>query len=242
MTSRLPIIALLLLASLPCPGRSAPPMQQRNLSVSGFDRVRVDGPYQVRLKTDVAPFARASGAGAAVLDSVSIKVEGRTLVVRPASSGWGGYPGERRGPVTIELGTHDLSAAWLNGAGSLAIDKVRGLTFELAVNGAGSARIDAVDVDQMKLAMSGAGSARLAGKAGRLTATVRGSSSLDGEALKVKDATIGAEGPSLITLTASETAKVNAMGLATVTLGGNPACTVKAQGSASVSGCREERR
>ena len=176
MISRLPIIALLALASLPAPGRGAPPLQQRNFSVTSFDRVRVDGPYQVQLKTGVSPFARASGANAAVLDSVSIKVEGRTLVVRPASGGWGGYPGERRGPVTIEVGTHDLTTAWLNGAGSLSIDKVRGLGFDLAIHGAGSAKIDAVDVDQMKLVMSGAGMARLAGRAARLNAVVRGSS------------------------------------------------------------------
>ena len=242
MISRLPLIALLLLASLPSPSKGAPPPQQRNFSVPGFDRVRVDGPYQVALKTGVAPYARAKGATAAVLDSVSIKVEGRTLVVRPASGGWGGYPGERRGPVTIELGTHDLTTAWLNGAGSLSIDKVRGLGFDLAIHGAGSARIDAVEIDQLKLGMSGAATARLSGKAGRVTAVVRGSSSLDGEALKVKDASIGAEGPSLVRLAASETAKVDAMGLAAVTLTGNPACTVKAQGSASVSGCREDRR
>lgn len=242
MISRLPIVAVLVLASLPAPGRGAPPLQQRSFSVTGFDRVRVDGPYQVRLKTGVAPFARASGANAAVLDSVSIKTEGRTLVVRPASGGWGGYPGERRGPVTIELGTHELSTAWLNGAGSLSIDKVRGLAFDLAIHGAGSARIDAVDVDQLKLGMSGAGTARLSGKAGRINAVVRGSSSLDGEGLKVKDASIGAEGPTMVRLAASETAKVDAMGLAAVTLTGDPACTIKAQGSASVSGCREERR
>ena len=54
---------------------------ERNYSVTSFDRIRIDGPYQVTLKTNVAPFARASGTQAA-LDGVSIKVEGRTLVVR----------------------------------------------------------------------------------------------------------------------------------------------------------------
>lgn len=240
--SRLPLLALLVLASLPAPGRGAPPLQTRNLSITGFDRVRIDGPYQVRLKTNVSPFARATGANAAALDSVAIKVEGRTLVVRPASGGWGGYPGERRGPVTIEVGTHELATVWLNGAGSLLIDKVRGLIFDLAINGAGSARIDAVDVDQFKLRMSGAGTTQLAGKASRLNAVVRGSSSFNGEALKVRDATINAEGPTSVWLAASETAKVDAMGLAAVNLSGNPACDVEAQGSASVSGCRGDRR
>ena len=211
---------------------------ERNLSVTSFDRIRVDGPYQVTLKTNVAPFARALGTQAS-LDGVSIKVEGRTLIVRANPSGsWGGYPGEGRGPVAIELGTHDLAAAWINGAGALAIDRVKGLSFDLAIQGAGSMRIDSADVDQLRVAMSGAASTRLAGRALKMTATVRGTSSLDAESLAVKDAVIGAEGPTMVRASVSGTAKVDALGLASVTLAGAPSCTVKSQGSATVNGCR----
>ncbi len=108
MIDRLPILALLALASLPV--AAAAPATQRNFSVTSFDRIRIDGPYQVDLRTNVAPYARASGTPVS-LDGVSIKVEGRTLIVRSGSGGWGGYAGEGRGPVTIEVGTHDLSAA-----------------------------------------------------------------------------------------------------------------------------------
>lgn len=235
MIDRLPILALLLLASRPA--TAGAPTTQRNYSVTSFDRIRVDGAYDVHLTTNVAPFARASGAQAA-LDGVSMKVEGRTLIVRPATGGWGGYPGENRGPVTIDVGTHDLTTAWLNGAGNLSIDRVRGLSFDLAIQGAGAAKIAAVDVDQLHVGISGAASARLSGRAAKLTATIRGPSLFDGESLSIKDAVIGAEGPSIVRATVTNTAKVDALGLAAVTLGGKPACTVKAQGSASVAGCK----
>jgi len=235
MIDRLPILALLALASLPA--STAAPAAQRNYSVNSFDRIRVDGPYEVHLRTNVAPYARALGSAAA-LDAVSVDVEGRTLVIRPGTGGWGGYSGEARGPVTIEVGTHDLSTAWLNGSGTLVIDRVRGLSFDLAIQGSGSARIDAADVDQFKFGVSGAGSARLAGRAARFTAIVRGTSSLDAEGLLVKDATIGAEGPSIVRATVSNAAKVDARGLAAVTLGGRPACTLNVQGSATVTGCK----
>ncbi|MGH6783519.1 MAG: GIN domain-containing protein, partial [Sphingomicrobium sp.] len=78
MFDRAPILALLVLASLPASVLGAPAPAQRNYSVTNFDRIRVDGPYEVRLKTNVAPYARASGAQAS-LEGVSIKVEGRTL-------------------------------------------------------------------------------------------------------------------------------------------------------------------
>jgi putative autotransporter adhesin-like protein len=239
MIDRLPILGLLLLASLPA--TAAAPTTQRNFSINGFDRIRIDGPYQVELKTNVAPFARARGT-AVSLDNVSIKVEGRTLVVRSGGGGWGGYPSEGRGPVTIEVGTHDLGAAYINGPGSLGIDRVKGLSFELSIQGAGTARIDRVDVDQMKVGISGSASSRLAGRVAKLTTTVRGTSSLDADGLQVKDAVIGAEGPSIVRTMVTNSAKVDANGLASVTLTGNPACTVKAQGSANVVGCKSADR
>ena len=210
----------------------------RNFSVTSFDRVRIDGPYQVTLKTNVAPFARATGTQAS-LDGVSIKVEGRTLIIRSnPSAGWGGYPGEGRGPVTIELGTHELSTAWINGPGALIIDRVKGLSFDVAIQGAGTTRIDSADVDVLKIGMSGAASTRIAGRAAKLTATVRGTSSLDAESLAIKDAVIGAEGPALVRASVTGTAKVDALGLASVALAGAPSCETKTQGSATVSGCR----
>ena len=105
-----------------------------SFGVTDFDRIRVDGPFKVTLKTGVAPFASASGSAAAT-DRVSIEVQGRTLIVHPNASSWGGYPGNSAGPVEIAVGTHDLSQAWLNGSGSLSIDRVDGLTFALSVQG-----------------------------------------------------------------------------------------------------------
>ena len=210
----------------------------RNFGVSGFDRIRVDGDYKVNLIVGVPPFARASGSARA-LDPVDVVVEGRTLIVRSnRSASWGGYPGESSGPVEINIGTHELTAAFVNGAGSLNINQVRGFKFEVSAQGAGSVTIDKVDVDQFQLGLAGAASARLAGKSLKLTAIIRGTSSLDGEALIVKDAVIGAQGPAIVKLTATGTAKVDAIGVASVSLTGKPACTVTTKGSASVSGCR----
>ena len=132
MTYRLPLLVFAALAAS-VPASAA----ERNFTVTGFDRIRIDGPYRVRLTTGVAPFAKASGSAAA-LNGVSIEVQGQTLIVRKNPSGWGSYPGEGPGPIEIAIGTHELSTAWLNGAGSLAIDKAKGQSFDLSVQGAGS--------------------------------------------------------------------------------------------------------
>jgi hypothetical protein len=210
---------------------------ERTFTVTSFERVRIEGPFMVRLRTGVAPFAKASGSPTA-LNGVSIEVQGQTLVVRKNPGGWGGYPGEAPGPVEISVGTHELSRAWLNGAGRLAIDKVKGQTFDMAIEGSGSISIERLTADQLKAGLSGSGSAIIGGSAAEVTAIVRGTSTFDGSGLKAKDAKIGAEGTAVVKLTATGTAKVDSLGTAVVELAGRPACTVRAVGSAIVSGCR----
>ena len=209
----------------------------RNFGIYGFEKVRVEGPYKVRLTTRVAPFASASGSPAAI-DKVAIEMRGNTLLVHSSSSSWGGYPGRDSGPVEINLGTHDLSSAWLNGSGALQIDKVKGLKFDLSVQGAGSAAIGTVNVDQLNIAVVGTGSASLAGQAGTVTAVVRGVASLDAANLATKDATIGAEGTANVAARVSNSVKVDGNGAVTVRLTGGPACTLRVGGSATVSGCK----
>lgn len=231
MRACLPAIALVL--SLASPAGAA----TRSFGVSGFDRIRVDGAFKVRLATGVAPFATATGSAAA-LDGVAIDVVGRTLVIHANQSSWGGYPGQSIGPAEISIGTHELASAWLNGSGSLRINRVKALTFDLSVQGSGDAAIDQADVDQLKVSLFGSTNATLSGRAGRLTAVMRGISSLDASALNVKDAAIGAEGPATVKATVTNAVKIDASGTASFTLAGRPACTNRISGSVSVSGCR----
>jgi hypothetical protein len=227
------LIAVAALSALPSPATAA----TRNFGITGFEKVRIEGPYKVRLSTGVAPFASASGAQAAI-DRVAIEMRGNTLVVHASTSSWGGYPGQDAGPVEISLGTHELSSAWLNGSGALAIDKVRGLSFDLSVQGSGAASIGQSDVDQFNIALGGTATASLAGQADKVTAVVRGVSSLDAGNLSVKDATIGAEGTATVAARVSNAVTVDGNGPVTVRLSGGPACTLRVSGSASVSGCR----
>ena len=208
----------------------------RNFGITSFTKVRVDGPFDVALKTGIAPYARASGSPAA-LDRVAIDVRGDTLVVHSNLDSWGGYPGKDVGPVEISLGTHDLTDAWLNGSGSLSIDRVKGLTFGMSIQGTGIADIGDANVDQLNVSVMGSGSATLGGRAAKITAVIRGASKLDAANLAVKDATLGAEGTASISANVSNSVTIDANGPATVQLDGSPACTVRASGSASVRGC-----
>lgn len=209
----------------------------RNFGITSFEKVRIDGPFRVKLTTGVAPFARASGSPTA-LDRVSIDVQGNTLVVHSNVSSWGGYPGRDEGPIEVEVGTHDLNAAWLNGAGTLSINRVKGLRFGLSVQGSGAGEIASADVDRLDVSVMGTAAARLAGRAAKVTAVIRGISMLDASGLVSKDASVGAEGAATIAANVSNTVTVDATGPATVRLTGGAACTLRVSGSANVSGCR----
>jgi len=231
MRTHLPILLALVAIAAPAGAET------RNFGVSGFDKVRVDGPFKVRLTTGVAPFAQASGSARAI-DRVALDVRGQTLIVHANQSSWGGYSGENVGPVEIAIGTHELSAASLNGSGSLDINAVKGLAFDLSVQGSGGAAIAETDVDQLRVNVIGTASASLGGRAGKMTAIVRGISSLDAAGLTVKDATIGAEGAATVRAAITNAVTIDGTGTATIALTGDPSCTVRASGSASVSGCK----
>ena len=227
----------LIAASMPLALAAPAVAATRTFGITGFTKVRVEGPYKVSLATGVAPFAKASGSAVA-LDRVAIDVRGDTLVVHTNPSAWGGYPGQQPGPVEISLGTHDLTSAALTGAGSIAIDRAKGLTFALSVQGSGAAQIGDVAADQLEVNLAGTASARLGGSALKLTALVRGLSSLDAAKLSAHDVHITADGSSTVDAVASDTARVDAWGPATIRFTGRPACTLKVSGSTTVSGCR----
>lgn len=227
------LIAAAALAALAAPTYAA----TRNFGITSFEKIRVEGPFRVRLTTGVPPFARASGSPAAI-DRVALDMRGNTLVVHSNPGSWGGYPGQDAGPVEINVGTHDLSSAWINGSGALAIDRVKGLSFDLSVQGSAAATIGRATVDQLNVAVVGTGSAALAGQAAKVTVVVRGIGSLDAANLAAKDATIGAEGTATIAANVSDSVTIDASGPATVKLTGGPACTLRVSGSTSVSGCK----
>jgi len=210
----------------------------RNFGISSFTKIRVDGPYKVTVATGVAPFAKATGASAAALDRVAVEMLGDTLLVHTSQSSWGGYPGTTLGPVEVTVGTHELSSAWVVGAGALAIDRVKGLSFALSVQGSGGAEIGDVAADQLNVSLTGSANAKLAGQAKKFTAIVRGISTLEAAKLASNDASIGAEGAATIDADVHGDASVNATGNATIRLTGRPTCTLKVGGSTDVSGCR----
>ena len=211
----------LLLALSPAPTLAA----ERNYSVTDYDRIRIEGPYEVTLATGTSSRARAFGDQAA-LDRITIEVQAGMLKIHPNRSAWGGNPGAQSGPVKIELGTRALKGVAIVGSSRLAIDTVRGIKVDLSVSGSGRLDVAAVHVDSLVLASVGAGTVALGGTAKQLRATVQGSAALEAETLRTDDAVLSAETSGKIAFRADRTARIAANGLGEVRIAGTADCTV----------------
>lgn len=228
MTRILPLAFVALAAAAP-PAAAA----ERRYSVTDFDRVQIDGPYQVTLMTGLTSAARAEGSQEA-LERISVDVQGGTLRVRRNRSAWGGYPGEGPGPVRIALTTRDLRTAAVVGSGTLEIDRARGLRVDLSVSGSGRLNVANVDADNLVVGLLGGGRISLAGRARQLKATIQGSGDLAASGLSADDAQINADTAGNVAVAVARTVKVTATGPGDVEILGTPSCNVEAKGSGSV--------
>jgi len=208
---------------------------ERVESVTSFDRLRIEGPYQVDVITGRGPSAKLSGTREA-LDRVTVSLQGRTLTIRANRTGWtGGWPGEdKAGPVVVRLTATELRAVSLSGSGSIKIDRLRGPLAQLIVEGSGRLSVDKAEVDRLDLAVVGSGVLMVAGTAKTANATIRGSASIEGAALVANDLRVIGESSGNVALAARNSANVNATGSGEVRIGGAPACTVTALGSGQV--------
>jgi hypothetical protein len=224
----------IMLAAFAALSATAAGAAERRYTVTDFDRVEVSGPFQVTLKTGRAGSAVASGSNQAI-DRVSIDVQGRTLRVRPNRSAWGGYPGEGAGPLKIELSSHGLRAASVNGAGSIGIDKARAMKFDVSLSGSGQIVVGEVETDNLNLGLLGSGKITIGGKAKSVRAMVQGTGDLDAAKLVADDVQVDTDTAGTVAVSAKRSAKVNSTGAGDTLVSGNPACTVKALGSGRVA-------
>ena len=216
---------------------SAPALAaERGFTVTDFDRIRLEAPYQVTLETGRSSTARASGDREA-LDRVRLDVQGRTLVIRTDTRDWGGFPGRTSaaGPVMLRLSTQALRGVTLIGSGALSVNRLRGERFVGTLDGSATFAADGIAVDRFELVATGSSSARLAGTARMFGGVVRGSARVEGAQLLANDLTLTTQSSDRVALAARTSAKVQSSGSGETVITGKPACTVSAIGSGSVT-------
>ena len=210
-------------------GSSAATGAERRYTVPDFDRLLVEGPFKVTVTTGGPSHATAIGSPSA-LDRITVENRSGTLRIR-ADAGTG--RGET-GPVEVRVTTRQLRSAAMAGSGSLDVEGVKGLRFDVTIAGSGSARIGGIEADRLNVSLSGAGVTSLQGRAKVLEATVLGAAALAGSSLSAEDVRVAAATSGNVALGARRTAQVTSSGSGDVAVTGKPACTVKASGAGAV--------
>ncbi len=200
---------------------------ERRYSVTEFDRLRVDGPYEVVLTTEGAPSARAQAAKAADLDGLLVEVEARELKVRAK-------PGMRADGVRLEVSTHGLRNVSVSGPAQVSINRMRAQRAAVSLSGSGGIAVEQVEADMLSLGAAGSGTLRIGGSAKTLKAAVAGTAELNGAALVADQAEVTSQTAGRTTIGARTTAKIRASGSGETIVTGSAACTVERRGRGPV--------
>jgi hypothetical protein len=207
---------------------------ERTYSVTSFERIRVQGPFEVRLTTGKAPSARVEGDTAA-FDGISVSIDGNTLTVRRAIGDGGQANGGRGSAPIITLATPLLRSALVTGGGRLAITGMKSQRADLAVNGVGALSVSGIATDQLVATVIGTGTMTLAGRAQRAQLLTNGSGTIAAAALDVNDLTVRLDGPGKTDASARFSATIINSGLGEINVAGSAACVVKSPAGGVVS-------
>lgn len=220
-------LLLLLVLLLPTTARAA----ERKLFVSSFERIRVEGPFQVTVATGRSPAGSVTGDPRR-LDAVEVRLDGTTLVVRPVIGRFEDQPrGADAAPVTVALATPVLVSAAVIGGGAVAIaggpGGIKTTRLDLSVTGAGSIALTGADVDAANAQVIGEGRVTLAGRAARARLMLNGAGRIDADKLDASELVVRVDGPGETTARARYSATVTNTGLGRVAIAGTPKCVVK---------------
>lgn len=218
------ILLLLSLAALSTPLAAA----ERKIGIGSFDRLRVDGPFEVRVATGRSPGGTIEGERDAI-DAIEVRVDGTTLIVRPGGSAWGERPrGRSSTPPVVTLTTPALVSASVFGNARVTIGRMKGTRVDLSISGAGAIALTAVDADQVNATLIGAGTLSIGGRAAHARFVTNGPGTIDAAALDASDLFVRLDGLGATRAKARYTAQVTNTGLGTVVIDGNARCTIKA--------------
>ena len=207
---------------------------ERTLSVTDFERLRVEGGFTVEVRAGSATTAKVIGTQQA-LDITSVEVQGRQLNIRRNRSGWGGYPGQVAPAAVIRLTVPLLSNVLVIGPAKVSVDRLRGQRVAASLEGAGTLYIASITADRVDLSTLGSGTLKVSGGVGTLAAIARGGGTFDGTNLVAADAKLTSESAGDVTIAVKRAVTVTMTGSGTVTVLGKPACTVRNTGSGTVS-------
>lgn len=228
-------LALLLPIVVIALGAAPAAAADRTVTIGSFERIRVQGPFEVIVAAGHGTGAVISGDEAAI-GRVEATVDGGTLTVRDRIGRWEEQPrAAPRKPVVVRVGSDRLAGASVVGGGRIRAERMKAPRVDLAVTGAGAIAVGDVEADSTVATVIGGGALTLAGRSGEARLMTNGAGTIEAGGFDVGDLTVRLDGPGTTSARARFTARVTSTGLGQVSVAGNPKCTVTANAGGPVS-------
>ena len=219
------IASLFLLLAVAAPAHA----DERRFMLSGFDRVRIEGPFEVEIVAGRSAGATAIGEPRA-LDGVNVRLAGSTLVITPSVNAWGGDPRSPRSVPKIAVTAVNLRAVHVVGGARVSVDRLSGQRVDVGLMGAGSLDVYAVEGDRFTAAVAGTGRLRLAGRVLAATIDSTGAAEIEAADLSAGTLTVTSQSAGDSHFRARNAARITAQGGGTVTVTGAAKCNVSGSG------------
>ena len=225
------VLAPLFLIAAAAPAQAA----ERVWNIASFDRVRVDGPFEVRIATGSSPRATASAADPALLERLRLDVQGTTLSLR-LDRGTGDYAARGSDAATVfTLSTPALKGVTLLSGAKVLVTRMAATRVDLGVTGTGALSVDEASAEQVNATVIGSGTISVGGRAGKARLVTNGPGTIDAAALSAGELFVSLDGSGETRAAARYAAEVASTGMGRVSVAGNPKCTVRAAAGGPVT-------
>lgn len=227
------------LASLFLLTSAAAPDDERRYMVTGFDRVRVNGPFEV----EIVPGSNGASAKGepGMLDHLSVRVTGSTLVINSGTSGWEERTRDAPEATRIRVTAPLLRGLTANGGAQIRVTEMRAARIDLALEGTGSIDVAGIRADELFAAHNGTGTLKLSGAAGQVRVRGAVGGTVDASAFTANDAILLWESRGPLTIGVRYTAQITASGQGGVTILGKPFCTIRGTSPVTCEGTVQRR-
>ncbi len=206
---------------------------EKRYGLTSFETIEVSADVTVEVVNRAPVSAVATGPQDA-LDRLSVEARDGKLVISERQFAGDEKRRGPRGPVVVRVNAANLRSATLSGAGSLAIDKLKGQRAVVGLRGPGRLTVGQIGADRLSVVMIGNGTMTLAGAAKNAQMTLSGAGAVDAGALAVDELIGESEGAGDHILRAVKSAAITARGIGKTVVLGKPVCTVRNIGSGSV--------
>jgi hypothetical protein len=198
-------------------------------SVSGFDRVRLEGVG----KLVIVPGENESltiRADENLLPYITADVRGRELVIGVKR----GYSLLPKSSIEYTLALTDLSALYLDGAGTIEVGALETDKLRVSVSGAGGITLSDVQAKSLDVEINGSGWVNTSGQVDDASVEINGAGSLEAGDLQCQQADVNISGLGKVTLWVTEKLSAEISGAGSVSYYGTPSLKKRVDGVGSI--------